>query len=489
MLRVIAVLATCLLATVSAVTPPSRAQHIDSLLAARSDPRAAFSQWMTLHNKPYSSSNDASALESTYAVWLSNLEFSIQYNEKHTTHWLGMNSLADLTKDQYRQRLGYNNTARKTAKSLRQSSPFQYADVASDSLPAHIDWRALGAVAEVKNQGQCGSCWAFSTTGSVEGINAIFSKSLVSLSEQELVDCDTVEDKGCGGGLMDYAYQWIIENRGIDTERDYPYTASDDTCNERKRKRMHVVTIDGFEDVPENDESALRKVVAHQPVSVAIEADQTSFQLYVGGVYDDVECGTTLDHGVLVVGYGVEPGAGTYWIVKNSWGGDWGDSGYIKLRADSNAKEGTCGVAMAASYPLKHSTNPPTPSPEPPSPPSPKPKPTPPSPATVQCDETNECPAGNTCCCAQPLFGMCFQWGCCPIKAATCCDDNEHCCPESLPVCDTTAGRCLAARFSLEGSSPWMERTMATHIPSWWEKMIGRTAGAAPQFSASRRQK
>lgn len=145
---------------------------------------------------------------------------------------------------------------------------------------------------------------------------------------------------------------------------------------------------------------------------------------------------------------------------------------------------------MAPSYPVKTSPNPPTPKPDPtpkPSPPGPKPKPTPP--ATVQCDESNECPAGNTCCCAQPLFGMCFQWGCCPITSATCCDDNEHCCPEQLPICDTAAGRCLAARFSLEGSGAWMDRTMATHIPSWWERAIGRTAGAAPQFSSSRRQK
>lgn len=139
LLRLAVCLATCL-AAVSAATPPTRAQHIDSLLAAKSDPRAAFSQWMIQHNKPYSSSNDALALESKFAVWLSNLEFSIQYNEKHTTHWLGMNSLADLTRDQYRARLGYNNTARKTVKALRQPSAFKYSNVAAESLPAHIDW-------------------------------------------------------------------------------------------------------------------------------------------------------------------------------------------------------------------------------------------------------------------------------------------------------------------------------------------------------------
>lgn len=134
------------------------------------------------------------------------------------------------------------------------------------------------------------------------------------------------QDKGCSGGLMDYAYQWVIQNGGIDTEDDYPYEGTEATCVLKKQQRK-VVTIDGYQDVPENDEVALKKAAAHHPVAVAIEADAKSFQLYGGGVYDDVECGTSLNHGVLVVGYGRDKEQGSYWVVKNSWGAEWGDKG------------------------------------------------------------------------------------------------------------------------------------------------------------------
>ena len=156
---------------------------------------------------------------------------------------------------------------------------------------------------------------------------------------------------------MDFAFGFIMENGGIDTEDDYPYTADDGACLDPKRKR-HVVTIDGYEDVPVNDEGALKVAVAHQPVSVAIEADQKAFQLYSGGVFSDESCGTELDHGVLVVGFAKDPSEGDYWMVKNSWGDAWGDNGYIRIKAGVTAPEGLCGIAMAASYPLKSSPNP-----------------------------------------------------------------------------------------------------------------------------------
>jgi C1A family cysteine protease len=145
------------------------------------------------------------------AIWIENLEYVLEYNAKHTSHWLGLNSLADLTSEEYKERyLGYNNAARLQRPKLR-ATPFKYADVDEADLPVAIDWRSKGAVSEVKNQAQCGSCWAFSTTGSVEGINSIVTGSLISLSEQELVDCDKGEDKGCQGGLMDYAYEVNFE--------------------------------------------------------------------------------------------------------------------------------------------------------------------------------------------------------------------------------------------------------------------------------------
>ncbi|KAG1652402.1 hypothetical protein FOA52_004582 [Chlamydomonas sp. UWO 241] len=439
--------------------PNLREAHMSALAAAQADPASAFVGWVAAHGKAYA--DDAVEFARRTAIWVENLEYAIQYNARTTTHWLGTNALADLTHEEYRSRLGYSHE-RRAPRDATSAKPFRYAGV---EVPAAADWRAQGAVSPVKNQGMCGSCWAFSTTGSVEGINAITTGKLVSLSEQELVECDTTQDQGCGGGLMDNAFKFIISNGGLDTEDDYPYTAVDtETCNKRKLRR-HVVSIDGFEDVPANSEAALRQAVAHQPVSVAIEADQKSFQLYMGGVFSDPECGTQLDHGVLAVGYGTDAVGGDYWLVKNSWGAQWGDSGYIKIMANFAEPTGLCGIAMVASYPTKNGPNPPDPGPEPgPTPgPTPGPKPGPPKPEPpVTCDDSAECPAGTTCCCVTELFSMCMQWGCCPMPKATCCEDHQHCCPLDTPVCDTASGRCLPSAGSEFGAVPWSKKLPAT---------------------------
>ena len=444
-------------------------------------------------------------LERRFSTWLDNLDFVLEHNLKSSSKslWLGMNSLADLSHEEYRAtRLGLDNSLRGDSKKrgiLRgRSNPasFRYAAAAADpsSLPETVDWRKRSAVTEVKNQAQCGSCWAFSTTGAVEGINAIVTGQLISLSEQELVDCDSSRDNGCHGGLMDFAFEFIEKNGGLDTEEDYAYRAEEHKCKPEKKSR-HVVSIDGHEDVPPSDELALLAAVAHQPVSVAIEADQRAFQLYVGGVFDE-SCGVALDHGVLAVGYGTEAGQ-DYWLVKNSWGPAWGDRGYIKLARNLDAAvakarnvsatAGQCGIAMQASFPIKTGPNPPPsppvppppppppppPGPEPPSPPGPLPPPSPPPPPgpsppppppTTQCDEATTCPAGATCCCARDFFGYCFTWACCPLPKATCCDDHEHCCPEDLPVCDTEAGRCSAGGSGGNNafSVPWSTKIPAT---------------------------
>ncbi|VFQ69392.1 unnamed protein product [Cuscuta campestris] len=272
------------------------------------------------------------------------------------------------------------------------------------------------------------ACWSFSATGAIEGINQIVTGSLVSLSEQELIDCDKSYNSGCDGGLMDYAYKFVLKNNGIDTEEDYPYQGAQNTCNQAKLKR-HIVSIDGYKDVPSNNEKQLLKAVASQPVSVGICGSERAFQLYSKGIFDG-PCSTNLDHAVLIVGYGSENGV-EYWIIKNSWGTSWGMKGYMHMQRNTGIPEGMCGVNMLASYPTKTTPNPPGPRPGP-----------------TRCSVFAYCGSGETCCCVWKVFGICLSWKCCGAPAesassAVCCKDGKHCCPGDYPICDSTNNLCL----------------------------------------------
>ena len=219
----------------------------------------------------------------------------------------------------------------------------------SQLIPNSIDWRDNHKVSTVKNQETCGGCWAFSSSGAVESAYAIKNNILYNLSQQELLDCSYL-NHGCNGGAMDLAFQYIIRN-GLCTNLSYPYEAERGLC--QKRNCEPVVQIKNFSDVTQNNETALAQAVSKQPVSVAIQANKRSFQMYQSGIYNDPECGTQLDHGVLVVGYGTDTDLNmSYWIIKNSWGTDWGENGYIRIAKDIEDERGQCGIAMDPSYPI-----------------------------------------------------------------------------------------------------------------------------------------
>jgi cathepsin L len=208
-----------------------------------------------------------------------------------------------------------------------------------------VDWNTAGCVTQVKNQGSCGSCWSFSTTGSMEGAHCAEGNALVSLSEQELVDCDTADgNAGCNGGDMATAMLWT-ESNALCTETDYAYTGKDGSCKESSC--TGAVKCTSYTNVTAGSSSGLMASIETAPTAIAIEADKLVFQFYSGGVLNSAKCGTNLDHGVLAAGYGTDSSGQAYYLVKNSWGSSWGESGYLKI-ANNGDGDGICGIQMDA---------------------------------------------------------------------------------------------------------------------------------------------
>ncbi|CAL4155915.1 unnamed protein product [Meganyctiphanes norvegica] len=312
--------------------------------------------WKEEYGRNYLDDNEESYRQS---IFESNLAFinahNADYDNNLVTFTVGMNQFGDMTTEEIQSyMLGF----KQDDSSATENRPVFTADK-HEKLPTEIDWRtkANGSVTAVKDQKQCGSCWAFSATGSLEGQHFLKTNKTVSLSEQNLVDCSK-EDLGCFGGLMDNAFKYIKMNNGIDTEASYPYTAKNGKCTFKPDNVGATVT--GLVDIMKGSEKALEKAVATVgPISVAIDAHLPTFHFYKKGVYHDTKCSSVhLDHGVLAVGYGVDNSTSStwdngkgkkYWLVKNSWNTSWGDEGYIKMARNAG---NACGIATSASYPL-----------------------------------------------------------------------------------------------------------------------------------------
>ena len=305
----------------------------------------AFQTWIKTHSKVYATPQE---LNFRRGVFLQNYFTVLNYNKRNLSYKTALNIFADLTLEEFANKYTGVKVPKATQKNVNSIETYGLTQI-----PSTVDWRKNGVVNPVKNQGSCGSCWAFSATSAVESAWALAGKGLYNLAEQQLVDCaGTTGNYGCNGGWMDWAFEYLISVGGQEQTTAYPYTAQDGNC--KFQKNLITASISSFYDVPQNECKQLQLAVAKTPVSVAIQVI-SSFQFYSSGVYNGAGCGTSLNHGVTVVGYNIQDWTTVgqnYWIVRNSWGASWGEAGYIRMDSTVQQPNGICGICMVASYPI-----------------------------------------------------------------------------------------------------------------------------------------
>mmetsp|Transcript_36640 Transcript_36640/g.88802 ORF Transcript_36640/g.88802 Transcript_36640/m.88802 type:complete len:359 (+) Transcript_36640:237-1313(+) len=319
-----------------------------------------FQSWANEHEKEYTSDTEK---DHRMQVWMQNhIKIELHNNQVPEPKFkLGHNAFSDMTQDEYAEfnKLGLHSSKAGKLSAEQKINPqaefttFRALEDPMLELPKEVDWTSLGGVTDVKNQGACGSCWAFSTTGALEGAKFIKTGELVALSEQNLLDCDH-KDLGCNGGLMDNAFKFDEKTGGLCSEEDYPYKAKQGKKCNTNCTDVPGTIVSTFYDVPQGDAKALQAAIAMQPISIAIQADQFVFQFYKKGVLTDDKCGKqgNIDHGVLAVGYGTDSETEEpFWLVKNSWGDSWGEKGYIRMSRNSKNDFGMCAILKAASFP------------------------------------------------------------------------------------------------------------------------------------------
>ncbi|KAL6865209.1 hypothetical protein ACP4OV_016360 [Aristida adscensionis] len=296
-----------------------------------------YEMWMVEYGRTY---KDEVEKAHRFKVFKENIDFIERSNRAvgNGKYLLAINKFADMSNKEFMAM--YTRSEPLSSTTAKNISGFEYMNVTLTDLPEEVDWTKKGAVTKIKEQKDCGCCWAFCVVAAVEGIHQIKTGKLLSLSEQQLLDC-TGLTHDCTDGIKNRAFKYIIRNGGIAIEDAYPYTAKKGPCQYVKPDVM----ITAYKSVPRDDEDALAAAVAHQPVAVGIDVDNIKF--YSSGVFLGKDCGDQPNHCLTVVGYGTHDGT-KYWLLKNQWGESWGEKGYMKLERGTNA----CGIAKHASYPV-----------------------------------------------------------------------------------------------------------------------------------------